>query len=115
MVARSGSADFGQDATYINSLLAEVRDIQLTEPSLFRLVNFQVREKGQNDKARFERFFSFGGPDDETISLLHRQAVQWQSQPLCFWNCPSTVTADPHLGPEAQILGMYLRAERDGT
>jgi len=79
------------------------------------LVKFRVREKGESDKARFERFFGFEGPDDETVNLLYERSDEWQSQPVSFWEYSSTGTADLHLSPEAQILGIYLRAERDGA
>ena len=108
-------SDSSKNARYLNSLLAQVRDLQLTEKPLFELVNFRIHEKGHNDRTRFERFFGFLGPDDETMRLLEGHGHEWCSQPLRFWEFSSAGRVDHNLRPEAQILGIFLRAERDGA
>ena len=79
------------------------------------MVDYTVKERGQQDKARFQKLLNFQGPDHDTLSLLEERAADWSLHPLSFWERPLGGASDAQisLNPQAQIVSCYLQSNRD--
>jgi len=80
------------------------------------MVQYRVKERGANEKARLEKLLQYQGPDADTVAVLRDYHDYWLHNPAQFWVRPSPVVANPighPIGPQENILVCYLQTIRD--
>jgi hypothetical protein len=98
----------------MTSTLAQYQQMFLADKELSKLVPFQIREKGQDDKARVEIVMQHEGTDAETIEILRLNHNRWLQDPSSFWICPPMMQTG-HYDPQAQIVSRYLQTNSDNA
>jgi len=98
----------------LNALLQDVQKLLKEDKSLSRLVKYNVKEKGQNEKTRLANLLRSGEPDLATIQLLDTRHDEWIEDPSRFWHRPAAPSLS-FLPPPVQIVGCYLQTRDDDT
>lgn len=93
-------------------MLAKIHQVLSNDDELAKMVKYQVRERGQNEKNRLIKVLQFRGPDKDTSDLLRDNHQQWLQDPSMFWRRPPLLSADSS-DPQAQIIGPFLQTSRD--
>jgi hypothetical protein len=106
------SQHMAQVATRLTSILAEIRQILSNDEKLSKMVHYQVKERGANDKSRVEKVLQFQGTDPDTLALLRDYHQGWLQDPASFWIRPMTLLTSP-TDVQEEILTCYLQTIRD--
>jgi len=100
-----------QQAEKINAWLSSVHQFLPAHPEIARMVNFYVKEKGEHDRARSDKWEDFKGPDKETLQILDQNFEKWLQNPLSFW--AGRTKPNFGLAPLDQIVSCYLEIQCD--
>ena len=100
-----------QVAARLTSVLAEIQ-LLLKDEELSKMVQYQVKERGANDKSRVEKLLRFQGPDPNTLAILRDHHDEWLQNPAAFWVRPLPLLINPTDAQE-EILGCYLQTMSD--
>jgi hypothetical protein len=106
------SQHVAQVATRLTSILAEIQQLLSNDEKLSKMVQYQVKERGANDKSRVERVLQFQGTDPDTLALLRDHHDGWLQDPASFWIRPLPLLINP-TNVQEEILNSYLQTVRD--
>ena len=106
-------ADTVQDVEILSLILRDIRNLLSTRYDLAKVIKYDVRARGQNDRARFARLLHYQGPDDDTINTLTDCHDQWLENPMSFWIRPGPSFAFDWVDAQARIVGYYLQTKLD--
>ena len=101
-----------QVAARLTSVLVKVQQLLLNDEKLSKMVQYQVKQRGANDKSRLEKVFQFQGPDADTLALLCDHHDGWLQNPASFWVRPLPLMVNPTNAQE-EILCCYLQTTLD--
>ena len=93
-------------------VLQDIQSILNSDVALSGRVRFQVKEKGLNERRRYEKLLEYQGPDEETVNLLERNHERWLADPAQFWRRPAAPDLST-MDPRAQIIGCFLHTRSD--
>jgi hypothetical protein len=97
-----------QVAARLTSVLGEIRQLLSNDAKLSKIVQYQVKERGANDKSRVKKVLQFRGPDPDTLALLRDHHDGWLQNPASFWVRPLPLLVNPTDAQE-EILCCYLQ------
>jgi len=103
-------------AARLTAVLGEAQQLLSKDEQLSKLVQYRVKERGANEKARLQKVLQYQGPDPDTIAVLRDHHDQWLFDPAQFWVRPLPVVANSmghSIGPQENILICYLQTMRD--
>ena len=106
------SQHVAQVAARLTSVLAEIQQFLSKDEKLSKMVQYQVKERGANDKSRVEKVLQFQGTDPDTLELLRDHHEGWLQNPASFWVRPLPLLIDP-TDIQEEILNCYLQTIRD--
>lgn len=101
-----------QVAARLTSVLVEIQQLLSNDDKLSKMVQYRVKKRGANDKARVEKVLQFQGTDPDTLALLRGHHDGWLQDPASFWIRPEPLMIDPTNAQE-EILCCYLQTIRD--
>jgi hypothetical protein len=101
-----------QVADRLTSVLEEIQQLLLNDEKLSKMVQYQVKERGANDKSRVEKVLQFQGTDPDTLALLRDHHDGWLQNPASFWVRPLALMVNPTNAQE-EILCCYLQTILD--
>ena len=101
-----------QVAARLTSVLVKIQQLLSNDERLSKMVQYQVKERGANDKSRLEKVLQFQGPDPDTLALLRDHHEGWLQNPASFWVRPLPLMVDPTNAQE-EILCCYLQTMLD--
>jgi hypothetical protein len=101
-----------QVADRLTSVLEEIQQLLSNDEKLSKMVQYQVKERGANDKSRVEKVLKFQGPDPDTLTLLRDHHDGWLENPASFWVRPLPFMINPTNAQE-EILCCYLQTILD--
>ena len=83
-------------------------------PELAKVIDYRISKKGSQDASRRSKLLKFKEVDQETLTLLQDNHVQWTQDPTLFWNhFPEAQFSLPTTS--VQVVGCYLQALRDNA
>lgn len=106
------SQHVAQVAARLTSVLAEIKQLLSNDEKLSKMVQYQVKERGANDKSRVKKVLQFQGTDPDTLELLRVYHEGWLQNPATFWVRPLPLLVDP-TDVQEEILCSYLQTIRD--
>jgi hypothetical protein len=101
-----------QVAARLTSVLVEIQQLLSNDKKLSKIVKYQVKKRGANDKSRVEKVLRYQGPDPDTLALLRDHHDGWLQSPASFWVRPLPLMVNPTDAQE-EILCCYLQTIRD--
>jgi len=107
-----GRGEREEVAARLTSVLAEIQLLLSNDEKLSKMVQYQVKERGANDKSRLEKVFQFQGTDPDTLALLRDYHEGWLQNPASFWVRPLPLFVGP-TDVQEEILCSYLQTIRD--
>ena len=106
------SQHVAQVAARLTSVLVEIQQLLSSDEKLSKMVQYQVKERGANDKSRVEKVMQFQGTDPDTLALLRDYHEGWLQDPASFWIRPLPILINP-TNVQEEILNSYLQTIRD--
>ncbi len=83
----------------------------MDDNTLSQKVEFSVKTKGGQEKARLKKLLTLQVPDPETLKLLQDCGTFWLQHPGEFWKRPPPRQLD-HFDPQTQVVGYILQADQ---
>src|SRR5271170_1698652 len=84
-----------QVADRLTFVLVEIQQLLSNDKKLSKIVKYQVKKRGANDKSRVEKVLRFRGPDPDTLALLRDHHDGWLQNPASFWVRPWPLMVNP--------------------
>lgn len=103
-------ADNLKDRETIRKELSKLWYLKQERPQLFQDLPHTVGARVSKDAAANTKLENYRGPDAETVAYLEMIQASWRSDPMTFWFPPAVGSSLTSLGPEAQMVGLYLQA-----
>jgi hypothetical protein len=101
-----------QVAERLKSVLAEIQQLLSNDDKLSKMVPYQVKARGANEKSRVKNLLQFQGTDADTLALLRDHHAGWLQNPASFWVRPLPLLISP-TDVQEEILNCYLQTTRD--
>ena len=87
---------------------------QQRDPTLSRRIGYKVTKVNQNAQSRVRNVLTnYNGPDQTTLSLLRDNNNLWLGSPQKFFSESRRPQLHSSGNPHAELMGLFLRAERD--
>ena len=98
----------------LTDVLGIVKDHLSKRPELAKAMRYRISRKGDQDAGRRGKLLQFKEVDQETLTLLQDNHVQWVQDPILFWNQSSKAFYNLPT-TSVQAVGCYLQARRDNA
>jgi len=112
VLSELGRGEREEVAARLTSVLEEIQQLLSNDGKLSKMVHYQVKQRGANEKNRVKKLFQFQGLDLDTLALLRDYHEGWLQYPATFWTRPLPVMVSPTDAQE-EILSCYLQTIRD--
>lgn len=100
-----------QNAAMISDALRQIRSILSNDPALAKIVPLIIKNRNQNDQARFENLLHYC-LDFPTLKYLEQHEEGWLADP-CAFDCKLKSSQQAFLSQGTRAVSRYLDTEQD--